>query len=64
MPEETHDVNKYHHSAMPDGSELFNGNAVTYTEISSLQNVDFFGGLIRNPPRNVSKRFETLSRVF
>ena len=39
MPEATHDAATYHHTAAPSG-ETFNGQAVTYTEITSLTNAD------------------------
>jgi hypothetical protein len=40
MPEASHDASTYVHSSAPSGSETFNGNAVTYTEITSLTNAD------------------------
>ena len=39
MPEATHNAAAYHHTAAPSG-ETFNGQAVTYTEITSLTNAD------------------------
>ena len=39
MPEATHDAATYHHTAAPSG-ETFNGQAVTYTEITSQTNAD------------------------
>ena len=40
MPEASHDASTYTHSSAPSGSETFNGNAVTYTEITSLTDAD------------------------
>jgi hypothetical protein len=41
MPEEeTHDASTYVHNAAPSGTETFSGNAVTYTEVTSLTNAD------------------------
>ena len=39
MPEASHDASSYTHSSAPS-STTFNGNAVTYTEITSLTNAD------------------------
>jgi hypothetical protein len=39
MPKGTHDAASYEHSAAPSG-ETFNGQTVTYTEITSLTNAD------------------------
>ena len=40
MPEATHDASTYQHNSAPDGTETFMGNAVTYTEVTSLTNAD------------------------
>ena len=40
MPEANHDASEYQHTSAPDGTETFNGNAVTYTEVTSLTNAD------------------------
>ena len=40
MPEANHDVNAYQHSSAPNGLETFEGNSVSYTEISSRTNAD------------------------
>ena len=40
MPEASHNVTIYQHASAPSGSETFDGNAVTYTEITSLTNAD------------------------
>ena len=40
MPEASHDPTSYQHSVAPDGTETFSGNAVTYTEVTSLTNAD------------------------
>ncbi|BAQ92776.1 fiber Ig/hemolysin [uncultured Mediterranean phage uvMED] len=40
MPEASHDASTYQHSSAPSGSETFEGNAVTYTEITSRTNAD------------------------
>jgi len=41
MPEATHDTATYQHNSAPDGTETFSGNAVAYTEITSLTNSSF-----------------------
>ena len=40
MPEASHDPTSYQYSVAPDGTETFSGNAVTYTEVTSLTNSD------------------------
>ena len=40
MPEASHDPTSYQYSVAPSGSETFSGNAVVYTEITSLTNSD------------------------
>jgi hypothetical protein len=40
MPEASHDASEYQSNSAPDGTETFNGNAVTYTEVTSLTNAD------------------------
>ena len=40
MPEASHDTNTYQHNSAPNGTETFSGNAVTYTEVTSLTNSD------------------------
>ena len=40
MPEASHDASEYQHTSAPDGTEAFNGNAVTYTEVTSLTDAD------------------------
>jgi hypothetical protein len=40
MPEATHDASTYQHSSAPSGNETFSGNAITYTEVTSLTNAD------------------------
>ena len=40
MPEASHDPTSYQYSVVPDGTETFNGNAVTYTEVTSVTNAD------------------------
>ena len=40
MPEASHDPTSYQYSVAPDGTETFSGNAVTYTEVTSLTNAD------------------------
>ena len=40
MPEASHDASTYQYSYAPSGSETFSGNAVTYTEVTSLTNAD------------------------
>ena len=40
MPEASHDPTSYQYSAAPAGTETFSGNAVVYTEITSLTNSD------------------------
>ena len=40
MSEATHDASTYQHNSAPDGTETFSGNAVTYTEITSLVDAD------------------------
>ena len=40
MPEASHDATEYQHSSAPSGSESFNGNAVTYTEVTSVTDSD------------------------
>ena len=41
MPEASHDPTSYTYSVAPSGTETFNGNAVTYTEVTSLTNSSF-----------------------
>ena len=40
MSEATHDASTYQHNSAPDGTETFSGNAVTYTEVTSLVDAD------------------------
>ena len=40
MPEASHDASTYQHSSAPSGSETFQGNAITYTEVTSLTDSD------------------------
>ena len=40
MPEATHNASSYQHSSAPDGTETFDGNVITYTEVTSLTNAD------------------------
>ena len=40
MPEASHDPTSYQYSVAPDGTETFSGNAITYTEVTSLTDSD------------------------
>ena len=41
MPEASHDPTSYTYSVAPDGTQTFNGNAINWTEVTSLTNASF-----------------------